>query len=201
MLIFFLGYKLRQQLGKALQRRSDAIRNAIDRYNAQAAALNPPRPKISWKDIAEYGFLGEFDLLRCSRNDIRSSDWSKPGHREATTKFFKLCRAREEITRLNIEVRRLRTAIHDEELWTSAVIQELLISDPHLGRELQRQWRPRAAINAVHSYRLDCIESLEGFSGVAGVGVRLRHHAAGSSCNSDIAHHGMFCQTFIPTSH
>jgi len=61
-----LGYKLRQQIGKALQRRSDAIRNAINRYNAQAASLNPPRPKISWKDIVEYSFLGEFDLLRDS---------------------------------------------------------------------------------------------------------------------------------------
>jgi hypothetical protein len=132
--------------------------------------------------------------LRCSRNDIRNSDWSKPGYRQATTKFFKLCRAHEEITRLNVEVRRLRTAIHDEELRTSAVIQELLISDPQLGCELRRQWHSCAAINAVHSYRLDRIESLVGFSGVKGVGVRLQH-AAGSSNDTDIAHRGMFCRT------
>ncbi|KAG2090003.1 uncharacterized protein F5147DRAFT_748280 [Suillus discolor] len=64
------GYKLCQQLGKALQHHSDAIRNAINRYNTQAAALNPPCSKISWKDIADYGFVAEFDLLRYSRNDI-----------------------------------------------------------------------------------------------------------------------------------
>ncbi|KAG2352683.1 hypothetical protein BDR07DRAFT_1454895 [Suillus spraguei] len=176
------GYKLRQQLGKALQRRSDAIRNAINRYNTQAAALNPPRSKISWKDIADYGFVAEFDLLRYSRNDIRSSAWSKPGHREATTKFFKLCRAREEITRLNVEVRRLRTAIHDEERHMLTVIQKLQVSDPHLGCELQRQHRSRAAINAMHCYRLNRIESLTGFSGVRGVGVRADRAAV----------HGMF---------
>ncbi|KAG2112534.1 uncharacterized protein F5147DRAFT_744450 [Suillus discolor] len=164
------GYKLHQQIGKALQCRSDAIRNAINCYNTQAAALNPPRPKISWKDIADYGFLGEFDLLRYSRNDIRSSDWSKPGHREATTKFFKLCRACEEITRLNVEVCRLHTSIHDEELHMFTVIQELLISDPHLGHKLQCQHHPRAAINTVHHYRLNRIESLTSFSGVRGVG-------------------------------
>ncbi|KAF8545568.1 hypothetical protein OG21DRAFT_1479759 [Imleria badia] len=41
------GYKLRRQIGKALQHRSAAIRTAITRYNMQAQALNPPRPKIS----------------------------------------------------------------------------------------------------------------------------------------------------------
>ncbi|KAG2154140.1 uncharacterized protein EDB93DRAFT_1239530 [Suillus bovinus] len=176
------GYKLRQQLGKALQRRSDAIRNAINHYNTQAAALNPPRSKISWKDIADYGFVAEFDLLRYSRNDIQSSTWSKPGHQEATTKFFKLCRAREEITRLNVEVRRLCTAIHDEERHMLTVIQKLQVSDPHLGCELQRQHHSHVAINAMHCYCLNRIESLTGFSGVRGVGV----------CADRTADHGMF---------
>ncbi|KAG1771089.1 hypothetical protein EV702DRAFT_1181517 [Suillus placidus] len=78
------GYKLRQQIGKALQRRSDAIRNAINKYNLQAAALDPPWPRLLWKDIADYSFLGEFDLLRYSRTDIREVDWSKPAYREAS---------------------------------------------------------------------------------------------------------------------
>ncbi|KAJ8580560.1 hypothetical protein M405DRAFT_708220, partial [Rhizopogon salebrosus TDB-379] len=68
------------QIGKALQRRSDAIRNALNRYNVQAAKLNPPRPQLSWKDITEYSFLGEFDLLRQSRSDIRELNWTKPAH-------------------------------------------------------------------------------------------------------------------------
>ncbi|KAG1846898.1 hypothetical protein F4604DRAFT_1884124 [Suillus subluteus] len=61
------GYKLHQQISKALQRHSKAIRNAINR------------------------FLGEFDLLRHSRAGIHSNDWTKLAHREATNKFFKLC--------------------------------------------------------------------------------------------------------------
>ncbi|KAG1839897.1 hypothetical protein DFJ58DRAFT_667467, partial [Suillus subalutaceus] len=84
------GYKLQQQIGKALQRRSDMIWNAINKYNNQAVALDPPRPQLSWKDIADYSFLGEFDLLRYSRTDIREVDWSKPAYREASVKFFKL---------------------------------------------------------------------------------------------------------------
>ncbi|KAG2752758.1 hypothetical protein P692DRAFT_20723416, partial [Suillus brevipes Sb2] len=50
-------------ISKALQRCSDAIQNAIICYNTQAALLVPPRPKLTWKDIVEYSFLGEFDLL------------------------------------------------------------------------------------------------------------------------------------------
>ncbi|KAG1764382.1 hypothetical protein EV702DRAFT_982067, partial [Suillus placidus] len=63
-------------ISKALQRRSEAIHKAITRYNIRAATLNPPRNKISWKDIADYSFLGEFDLLRHSRSDVRSDNWS-----------------------------------------------------------------------------------------------------------------------------
>jgi exonuclease VII small subunit len=60
---FKIGYKLRRQIGKALQRRSEAIKNALNRYNVQAAKLTPPRPSLSWKEIVDYSFLGEFDLL------------------------------------------------------------------------------------------------------------------------------------------
>ncbi|KAG1787787.1 uncharacterized protein HD556DRAFT_1198465, partial [Suillus plorans] len=136
-------------ISKALQQHSEAIRNAINRYNIQAVALNPPHPKILWKDIADYSFLGEFDLLRHLRTDIRTNDWAKPAHRKATTKYFKLCRAHKEVTRLNVEIRRLRTAIHTEEIQTTAIIQDLLISDQRLACELQHHWRSRAAINAV----------------------------------------------------
>ncbi|KAG1848568.1 hypothetical protein F4604DRAFT_1547399, partial [Suillus subluteus] len=116
------GYKLRQQISTALQWHSEAIRNAINQYNMQAVALTPLHLKILWKDIADYSFLGEFDLLRHSHADIRSNDWAKPTHQEATNKFFKLRHAHEEVKRLNVEVCRLCTAIHTEELQTSAII-------------------------------------------------------------------------------
>ncbi|KAG1752343.1 uncharacterized protein EDB91DRAFT_1234441 [Suillus paluster] len=135
-------------ISKALQWRSEAIRNVINWYNIQAVALNPPHPKISWKDIVDYSFLGEFDLLRHSHTDIRSNDWAKPAHWEATNKFFKLCRAHEEVERLNIKVCHLPTAIHAEELQTSVVIDDLLLSDPRLAAELQRQCCPSLSLRS-----------------------------------------------------
>lgn len=62
------------------------------------------------------------------------------------------------------------------------VIQKLKVSDPHLDCELRCQHHSRVAINAMHSYRLDHIKSLTGFSGVRGVGVRADR----------AADHGMF---------
>ncbi|KAI9572210.1 hypothetical protein HD554DRAFT_2297344 [Boletus coccyginus] len=122
---------------------------AIQRYNALAATLSPPRPPVSWKDITKYSFLGEFDLLRHSRTDVREHEWAKPAIREATTKYFKLCRAKEEIIWLDVEMRRLRTAIHDEEMKVSDAIAKLLETDPPLGRELQCLHRARAAVNCL----------------------------------------------------
>lgn len=104
-----------------------------------------------------------------SHTDIRDSDWATPANREATTKYFKLCQAHEEIIQLNVKVHHLHTAIHDEELHTSTVVQDLLVSNPLLGNELQCQWHPRMAINAVHSFHLDRIKKLPGFSGITGV--------------------------------
>ncbi|KAG2045792.1 hypothetical protein BDR06DRAFT_900172 [Suillus hirtellus] len=55
-----IAYKLHQQIGKDLQWRWDAIHNANDH---QATSPILPRPKIAWKDISKYSFLGKFDLL------------------------------------------------------------------------------------------------------------------------------------------
>jgi hypothetical protein len=136
----------------------------------QAVALNPLRARISWKDIADYSFLGEFDVLRHSRTDIHELDWAKPTHREALVKFYKLRRAHEEVEHLNIEVSRLQTAIHDEGMRTSATINKLLDSNPPRGCELQKRWKLCSAVNSVHLIQLDEIESQSGFSGIQGRG-------------------------------
>ena len=45
--VIYIGYKLRRQIGKALQRHSEAIRKALSRYNTQAAKLVPPCPPLT----------------------------------------------------------------------------------------------------------------------------------------------------------
>ncbi|KAF7313218.1 hypothetical protein MKEN_01008400 [Mycena kentingensis (nom. inval.)] len=88
------GYRHRKFIEKALQARSKALRNAIERYNAVAVELD--RPTLTWSQVVEYGFLAEFDLLQLAREDVREAAWARPGAREAMDAHYKLLRAVEE---------------------------------------------------------------------------------------------------------
>ncbi|KAI6017874.1 hypothetical protein EDC04DRAFT_2576570, partial [Pisolithus marmoratus] len=57
-------------ISKGLQWRSEAIQKAIAWYNFQAGRLDPLWPPVLWKDIAQYSFLGEFDLLQHVQGDV-----------------------------------------------------------------------------------------------------------------------------------
>ncbi|EPQ50029.1 hypothetical protein GLOTRDRAFT_21641, partial [Gloeophyllum trabeum ATCC 11539] len=149
----------------ALQRRSDTIKRALQHYNMQAAQLNPPRPTLTWKQIVDYTFIAEFDLLHLSREDIRDYRWAQPAVREATVKYLELQRAQEEIARLNVEIRRLRTAIHDEQSHVAETLGRLTRDDLPLATELMKRWHLRLAVNKIHSQRLDRVEAWSGFSG------------------------------------
>ena len=86
----YIGYKLRKHIATALRARSQAIRRALDRYNAAASTVSPPQPNLSWDDVVEYAFLADFDLLRESRQDIRDRPWTKPAFRVMIDQHFKL---------------------------------------------------------------------------------------------------------------
>ncbi|KAF7970980.1 hypothetical protein HWV62_22471 [Athelia sp. TMB] len=175
-----LGYKLRDSIWRALKVRSKAIQSALDRYNAVAPLMQPPAPVLDWQQILDYTFISEFELLKYSRShqDITVQPWSRPIYREAVAKYFKLRAAHEEITRVNVEVRRLRTAIHDEHLVYEDCITSLKLSDPLLAEELRARYATRRRVNALHSRKLNMLESLSGFTGIRGVGTRRGGPAA-----------------------
>ncbi|KAG6369938.1 hypothetical protein JVT61DRAFT_13323 [Boletus reticuloceps] len=127
-------------ISKGLQCRSEAIRKAIIRYNIQASKLVPSCPTISWKDIVKYTSLAEFDLLCSAGDDVHECVWARPAIREAMGKVFKLCRAKEEITRLGIKIQCLQTTIHDKEVEITQTITDLHQSLPELAFELQHRY-------------------------------------------------------------
>ena len=165
------GYKLRMHIAKALQRRADAIWTALANYNQSAKKVS--RPTLTWAEIVEYTFLGEFDLLRNSRTDIRKEPWADPVQREATVKYLQVRQAYMEIEWLNVEVSCLRTAIHDESIHMENTLSELITENPVLCHELHHPWKVRSMVNTLHNWHLDWIERLDGFSGKHGIGVRL----------------------------
>ncbi|KAJ7159890.1 hypothetical protein C8R43DRAFT_881551 [Mycena crocata] len=120
------GYKMRKHIAKALQARSKAVKNAIERYNAAAMVMSPPMPELT---LVEYVFLADFDILRDTRAEIQSRPWTRPSFRLAMDSYFKILRAREEIKRLNIEIPWVVTWIRDENRFLQGKERELRETD------------------------------------------------------------------------
>ena len=120
---------------------------------------------MSWSQIVDYVYLGEFDVLRLGISDRSHEKWTKQVHREAAIKFFKLCRAREEIRRLNVEVRRLEFSMQTESNKVTVMLRTLATEDPPLASELQRQWKYRSSVNDVHRNRLAELRTMSYFTG------------------------------------
>ncbi|KAG1794598.1 uncharacterized protein HD556DRAFT_1431927 [Suillus plorans] len=176
------GYKLCVHIGKAIKTRSKAIQSALTEYNQLASSMEPPAPHLEWNDIVNYGFVSEFDLLKLAYSqhpEILSKPWTVPGNREVAVKYFKILRAREEIVRLNVEVRRLRTAISDGDTRLRSCISRLHNSDPDLSAEIEEIHRDRLRVDAVH-------QSLVGFSEAEEM-TCIHDEANGTAEDDDIA--------------
>lgn len=164
---------MRTHIGKSMKTRCNAIQRALVAYNAAAAALTPPRPPLDWANVKGYELLEEFTLLQDTRNDIRDKAWTKPTVREAMKMQHRIARAREEIIRLNVEVRRLHTAIRDEDALFAATLSRLKETDHILYPAMYDFIIRRQGINKHLLYYVHQIYSLQGFTGIAGPGVRL----------------------------
>ncbi|KAJ3740705.1 hypothetical protein EV360DRAFT_57933, partial [Lentinula raphanica] len=109
------GYKMRTHISHALQRRSHTIRAAVKAYNAAALALNPPRDTLDWSKVSHYAFLDQFNILSDTRHSVFEQPWARPVNRTLMKQRRRIQHAREEITRCNVELRRLHTSIVDED--------------------------------------------------------------------------------------
>ncbi len=116
--------------------------------------------------------VGEFDLLRDARQDVRRFAWAHPPRREAVRLYFNVKRAREEIVRCNLESQRLLTWMFDEHIDFYRAIAANMISNPLLAWELSARWEERNRINTVLARRLSQLCHLPGFTGTLMVGQR-----------------------------
>ncbi|KAJ7206977.1 hypothetical protein C8J57DRAFT_1099457, partial [Mycena rebaudengoi] len=142
-----VGYKMRDQIGKALKTRAEAIRRALQAYNDAAGALNPPREHMTWAEVIHTTSLAEFDLLRDTRQDVRKLAWTQPARREAAVLYFGIKSAKEEILRLNVEIRRLITHMVDEHVDYYRAIAPLIFTLPYLAQNFSEK------IALPHSYQ------------------------------------------------
>ncbi|KAF8497296.1 hypothetical protein JB92DRAFT_3224434 [Gautieria morchelliformis] len=168
-------YKMRKHISKAITRRSVAVHTALDKYNLLAPMQNPPRPRLEYRDVAGYGMLADFELLKQSRHYITEKAWSIPANRLVASKYFKMVRAREEIQCLNIEICRMHTWVQDEDRQLKNTYQRLSSTQPELATELLSLFHARSHVNNIHRARLRAIYELPGFTGVSMPGVKLGH--------------------------
>ncbi|KAF9049005.1 hypothetical protein BJ165DRAFT_1343532, partial [Panaeolus papilionaceus] len=165
------GYKMRQHIGKALKARSQAIRTAVEEYNAAAKSVK--RSILTWDQVVQYTQLADFDLLSDTREDIRQREWAKSGSRTLLDQYFKIKGARDEIKRLNVEIPRLTTYIRDEEAFLSHHITALTETQPHLAHQIRLRLASFIRKNDVHITRLKGLLKLPGFSGTLNEGVSV----------------------------
>ncbi|KAJ7301339.1 hypothetical protein DFH08DRAFT_724356, partial [Mycena albidolilacea] len=182
----FQGYKLRKHIVKALQARSKAVRNAIDQYNDAAMALDPPMPSLTWEQVVEYTFLADFDIRELAQSHREppggslgmrcpSRPWTRPAYRLAMDTYFKIERAKEEITRLNIEIRRLVTWIRDEGRFlrdreaalrsSEGKTEEQAEADLLLAVQMKLYRRQRSRFDDQHMEILRKLAKMKGFTG------------------------------------
>ncbi|KAF8143976.1 hypothetical protein K438DRAFT_1922403 [Mycena galopus ATCC 62051] len=172
------GYKMRSHIAKSLQARSKSIRKAIDRYNTVALSMDPPMPCLAWDEVVNYCFLAEFDILRDTRDSIRSRPWTRQNYRVAMDSYFKILRAREEIKRLNIEIKRVVTWINDEDLFLRKEEDKYRESDPALAVQILRYRLRRARSDTNHMHRFWTLAKLPGFTGSVSPGVSVERKEA-----------------------
>ncbi|KAF7353148.1 hypothetical protein MSAN_01502300 [Mycena sanguinolenta] len=182
------GYKMRKHIAKALQARSKAVKNAIERYNDAAAALEPPMPSVSWEQVVEYAFLADFDILRDTRSEVQSKPWARPSYRLAMDRYFKILRAREEIKRLNIEIRRVVTWIRDENRFLRRMeknlrevgdkSEEKIEEDVQMAVQVRLYRERRGRFDAGHLERFCKLAKTAGFTGSLQSGMAVERQEA-----------------------
>jgi hypothetical protein len=156
---------MRKHIAKALQSRSQAIRSALERYNTAARLLPTPRRQLDWKEVVEYAFLADFDLLRDARQNVSDRPWATPAGRLAMDLYFKIERAHEEIPRLNVEIRRVVTYIRDEDHFLRYWETKVSETDARLALHIKLYRMERGRFNPHHKRRICDIAKLKGFSG------------------------------------
>lgn len=94
---------------------------------------------------------------------------------------FKILRAREAIERLNIEVKRVATQLHDEAQYLQYCEESVRTTEPLLAHQIAIYRNIRGRFAAHHHRRLVAISKLQGFSGSIEPGESLDTARGGSA--------------------
>lgn len=127
--------------------------------------------------------VADFDLLRDTRQDVRTLEWAQAANREGMVMHFGIKRAKEEISRLNVEIRRLLTFLYDDYVDHYLAVARHITTNLSLASEISAQWSYRERLHETIVKRLIQTSQLSGFSGNLFHGQRIGRDPA---LNEDI---------------
>ena len=158
-------------MAKSLQTRSKTIRKAIQEYNKAAAAMSPPRLALDWSDVSHYGLMEQYAILKANNTDVSAKQWAQPLYREILKCRRRIARAQEEVSRCNVEVRRLHTGIYDDAVHFKSVVRKLKEGNSPMYEAVKTFARRRNATHRALLKRIRKIYALPGFTGDPSPGV------------------------------
>ena len=109
--------------------------------------------------------VADFNLLCDTCQDIRTSERAQPANREGMVMFFGIKHAKEEISCLNIEFRRLLTFLYDDYIDHYRAVTTNIIINPPLTSKISSQWSYRERIHEAIVKHLIQTSRLSGFTG------------------------------------
>ncbi|EUC55579.1 hypothetical protein RSOL_123660, partial [Rhizoctonia solani AG-3 Rhs1AP] len=166
------GYNLRELIAKSLATRSNALKAAVEEYNNIARCSTPPREEISTRKVMDLTKVADFRLLWECREEILTQKWTIPAIREATTHALRVDRAREEIMRVQVEVRRLETWMRDEVYHLTDTLRRLETQNSLLAHALRPQLEYQLRVNSITDTYIQRIKKHPQFEGEPDCGVR-----------------------------
>jgi hypothetical protein len=113
----------------------------------------------------EYTFLAKFDLLRDTRQDVRQKPWAVSQNRILHDEWFKVEHAREEIERLDVEIRHLVTYIWDENQFLQERESAVKVGNPVLAHQIMLYSLERARFNSLHKHQFLKLANIPKFEG------------------------------------
>jgi hypothetical protein len=156
---------MRAHIRKHLEARSKTIKVALAAFNRAARLIGRGDEKLTFEKVIEKDFLSQFDLLRDTRQEVRTKPWADIQNRLLRDRFYKVERAREEIARLNIEIPRIRDWI-EKERWTYVEsIDHLSSMDNCLAAELSLRLSTLELSFGKILSKLDECQQLSGYTG------------------------------------
>ncbi|KAG1737240.1 hypothetical protein EDB19DRAFT_1895912 [Suillus lakei] len=139
--------------------------------------------------VSHYQFLDEFTLLCNTCQDIHDKPWAKPAICETMHQHQRIQQAHEEILHCNVEIRRLHSAILDEQHHFKKVIGELEAAVWPLLVVVQEAAKIHTLVNHQLLICITQVYSLPGFTGNPSTGIREGAVAEEDPVNDDLEPH------------